>query len=471
MNTPLSRTAALAISLSLPLASLAAQVNWSSTSNSGAPTAFGGSAWDTARGRLVAFGGEVGTGPGAVVNNNTAEWNGTAWLTINPANRPSARRRPAMAYDAARGECVLFGGGFGAAGFLQDTWVWNGTNWFQRTPALTPPARFGAAMAYDSARQVVVMFGGFNPAGTDLNDTWEWNGTNWTPRTTSPTPSARGAHRLAFDAARGVTLLYGGFSTPTGLTLADTWRWNGTTWTTGPAGPGSLCDQVFVYDPDRQRVVLWGGLRFTGASVGIDLNQTWEWTGTSWTQRTTTSTPIARSVWAAGFDPASRGVLLSGGATGNGFQFGDTWTLRPTNPASVLSYGTGCPASGGPVSLSVVTPPYLGGNFTQEIQATSVAPLIGLLNFGLSDTLWGAFPLPFDLAVAGAPGCFVQASLDVIATVPMTNGTGSLTWSLPAQPSAVGFIVFTQAFVLDVASPLPLQIGASSGRRFTFGSP
>jgi pyruvate/2-oxoacid:ferredoxin oxidoreductase beta subunit len=57
----------------------------------------------------------------------------------------------AMAYDAARGQVVLFGG-LGSSGRLNDTWVWDGTNWVQKFPGNAPPARYGHAMAYDAAR-------------------------------------------------------------------------------------------------------------------------------------------------------------------------------------------------------------------------------------------------------------------------------------------------------------------------------
>jgi hypothetical protein len=42
-----------------------------------------------------------------------------------------------MAYDAARGQVVLFGG-YDGSGYLNDTWVWDGTNWVQKFPATVP---------------------------------------------------------------------------------------------------------------------------------------------------------------------------------------------------------------------------------------------------------------------------------------------------------------------------------------------
>jgi hypothetical protein len=52
----------------------------------------------------------------------------------------TARAGHAMAYDAARGQVVLFGGW--DRSYSNDTWVWDGTNWVQKFPANAPPRPF-----------------------------------------------------------------------------------------------------------------------------------------------------------------------------------------------------------------------------------------------------------------------------------------------------------------------------------------
>ena len=80
------------------------------------------------------------------------------WDKVTCPN-PTARSRHAVAYDAARGQVVLFGGS-GGSGFLNETWVWDGTAWVQKFPATKPSGRNDFAMAYDAARGQVVLFGG-----------------------------------------------------------------------------------------------------------------------------------------------------------------------------------------------------------------------------------------------------------------------------------------------------------------------
>jgi hypothetical protein len=79
-----------------------------------------------------------------------------------------------MDYDAATGNMVLFGGlGGPRPGALGGTWVWNGSAWAKRSPATSPPARWQASMAYDAATGNMVLFGGAR-TGVRFGDTWTW---------------------------------------------------------------------------------------------------------------------------------------------------------------------------------------------------------------------------------------------------------------------------------------------------------
>jgi hypothetical protein len=74
-----------------------------------------------------------------------------------------------MAYDAARGQVVLFGA---APGLTSDTWTWDGTDWTQHFPAHSPSGRALMGMAYDAARDRVVLFGGTIGSSVYVGDTW-----------------------------------------------------------------------------------------------------------------------------------------------------------------------------------------------------------------------------------------------------------------------------------------------------------
>ena len=184
-------------------------------------------AYDAATGQVVLFGG-LGTSNADL--GDTWTWNGTSWTSV--ASGPSARHGAAMAYDAALGEVILFGGD--ADGTEQnDTWAWDGTSWTQLSPPGTPAARNSGAMAYDAALGEFVLFGGENVSTTTsyLNDTWVLTGTavnslTWTQQTTGSIPGARDANAMVYDAARGQVVMFGGYSnTSVTVTYSDTWTW------------------------------------------------------------------------------------------------------------------------------------------------------------------------------------------------------------------------------------------------------
>jgi len=77
-----------------------------------------------------------------------------------------------MAYDAARGVTILFGGR-GIPGIQRDTWEWDGRRWARMETRGGPSARRFHAMAYDAARAGAVLFGG-NDGDGEVGDTWAW---------------------------------------------------------------------------------------------------------------------------------------------------------------------------------------------------------------------------------------------------------------------------------------------------------
>src|ERR1700690_3492247 len=66
--------------------------------------------------------------------------------------------------------------------------------WTQQAPAVRPTARVATAMAYDAATGTTVLFGGFGRCECALGDTWTWDGTTWTQQALRPArpPGPRG---------------------------------------------------------------------------------------------------------------------------------------------------------------------------------------------------------------------------------------------------------------------------------------
>lgn len=249
-----------------------------------------------------------------------------SWTNVATTG-PTPRRSATAAYDQGRGETVLFGGQ-GATGFLSDTWAWNGTAWAQRTPTTAPTQRYQAAMAYDARRGQVVLFGGFSTVGnTNLADTWIWDGTTWTNRTPAVAPSSRSQHCMVYDSTRDRVLLFGG-QRAAGVLLNDTWSWDGSTWTqVSSSGPALRSLTALADDGLRGRVVLFGGQ--TNQSPGR-FSDTWEWDGTQWTQ-VAISGPGGRAGHSLEYSYPLKMTVLYGGTTGDVWGYdGLSWKLLLT---------------------------------------------------------------------------------------------------------------------------------------------
>jgi cysteine-rich repeat protein len=275
--------------------------------------------YDSARERIIMFGGRVVDGSTAYASDETWEFDGNSWQQVHTANAPGPRYAHAMAYDAKRQVVVLYGG------FVDDeTWEYDGTDWTQRSFGFRPDDAAFPTMTYDAAREQIVLVtqdGGLNP---DLK-TYTYDGLGWTLAATTG-PSYRIEPTIAYHAGRQTVFLtggatFGGPSPPTWVGHTDTWEWNGTSWTelvgSAPTGQGEL-----VYDVERDRLVAFGGFINSGA-VSV-------WDG-SWSELNTPNKPAARFDATLVYDPARRVTVLFGGDLsdfdGDAGSFDDTWEL------------------------------------------------------------------------------------------------------------------------------------------------
>lgn len=295
---------------------------WSQYTNTGRPEARDKAMMvgDTAHHQVVLFGGDNGTN-GATPRPGAREWtwNGSTWATKQTIPPPisnsvvafdTQRRRAvavtdagttwestgtswksagtipingaafAMEYDRARGVTVLVEPN-NAANQL-DTWTRADAAWSKKTPATSPPAWDFTALAAGPSN-TLVLFGGLLSSVQD--DTWIWDGVTWTMAHPAHRPPARSAPMLAYDPIRNRTVLFGGLDADGSPTLADTWLWDGTDWTEATTSP-SPAPRVFggfAWQPDRKRLLLFGGLS----------NAAWEWDGAGWSTITAPSAPFS----------------------------------------------------------------------------------------------------------------------------------------------------------------------------------
>jgi hypothetical protein len=247
------------------------------------PRTFPAAAYDDARRAVVLFGGKsVLFGVGDDANTflgDTWELRGGRWRAVR-APGPAPRAEAAMAYDSRRRRVVLFGGydrRGGASRRFGDTWEWDGARWERiDVEGAVPAPRNNAAMAYDAARGRVVLFGG--STGRPSGETWEWDGRRW--ERVASADEARYNCAMAYDARRGRIVRFGGWDGA--KRRGDTWEWDGAAWRlVSETGPEPRNHAAMAFDAARGRVVLVGG--HEGSLVFGDA---WEWDGGSWSHAT-----------------------------------------------------------------------------------------------------------------------------------------------------------------------------------------
>lgn len=415
------------------------------------PPRFGAAlAHHDALGTSVLFGGQPG-GIGALTDTWT--FDGEDWTQATPATSPPARGGARMVYDEIRSVCVLFGGTSGSpigGPSFQDTWEWNGSTWTQRTTATLPFRTGRHGLAYDRARGRVVAFGGV-PSSQLLgatNQTWEYDGTNWQQRSATTNPGAIDSPSMCYADSLQRVVLFGGVSPVSGAANSTTWLWDGTAWQAavvfGPS-PAPRYGAEMVYDDARGVCVLFGGV----TPGGVMLAETWEFDGVTWTQ-SSAAAPSPRRASAMAFDRTRRSNVLFGGANaltgGTNSVIGDTWTYG----ATYAPYGQGCLGTNGVPSLRAAAGPRLGLPFTPQLtQLLPFAP-IAIVATGFSRTTWLGQPLPFDAGVLGMPGCSLFASPDQIDVIGASNGTGTMFLSIPGDPYFLGVPFYQQGFSFEV---------------------
>ncbi|MAG57956.1 MAG: hypothetical protein CMJ83_16855 [Planctomycetes bacterium] len=448
------------IVLTVVSATVVAQPEWAQRMPETVPpgTHLSAAATDTARGRVVMFGGSALFGTTSVVVSDTWEWDGVTWLARNVSPAPSARSMSAMAYDAARQRTVLFGGGSPTGATLGDTWEWDGTNWTSIAPPITPPARMGHAMAYDPGRQRIVMFGG-SPASTApaLGDTWEWDGVTWTQVFPATSPAPRQDHRMALSPS-GNVLMVGRVGPASSV---ETWEYDGTNWLQfAPGAPiQARIRHGLAYDSSTNQTVLFGGY------CGLGVADTHRWNGSSWDLFATSGDrPPGRWGHVLSADPTGGGIVMFGG----GFpHWRDTWsyTLIPQSAgigqpnsdyawfdiagAGWLGHSgpgpfIGTVAAGGPVTLafrsSMTAPFVLAAGPANPANATSAN---GILDIGMP-------PFYPDVVVLldGLVDPNASTSIPFSATSPSLNPVFTRHITLVLGAALAGSVVNLQAVVI-----------------------
>ncbi len=193
-------------------------------------------------------------------------------------------------------------------------WGWDGAAW-RRVGEGGPPGRSLGGVAYDSARDALLMLGGRSML-EDFTDFWRWDGLAW-ERLAMPGPGAVSNHfSMVYDPDRDRVVVFGGQDLEE-RALSETWEWDGQQWVeVASTGPTTLAHYALAYDAARQHVLL----------LGEGVNQLWAWDGSAWRRLSAAGGPGPRGGGRMAFHAGTGQVVVFGGfnyATRR--PFGDTW--------------------------------------------------------------------------------------------------------------------------------------------------
>ena len=310
--------------------------------------------YDDANQRYLIFGGFYGTADGHVYVLLNELWTLSlgatpAWSYLSLAgDMPGPRHSPQWGYDPAQHRLLIFGGyGCHRVGdplaYLNDVWQLSldGTpTWTELTPSGAAPAgRLAGAAVYDPLRQRFVGFGGTRGLPVD---TWELDLAGDPAWSSVPTDSTAppGSYGMTgiFDPVRNRMVIFGG------STSDDYWGVHNDTWALdlgedtptwhhlAPGGtlPVARRSGTSIYDPLRDRMVIFGGWDSQSNEVSSFLNDTWSLSFSGdlqWAQLAPDGGPPAgRDVMAAAYDPVGDRMVVFGGWSGT-TMLGDTWFL------------------------------------------------------------------------------------------------------------------------------------------------
>lgn len=207
------------------------------------------------------------------------------WSELSPASiAPSPRDGAAMAYDYPDEKVILFGG-YDTGAYMGDTWEYQNSVWTNLTLTLgggAPTPRYGALMAWDQVDNELVMVGGYNvtSAGSYANDTWVLSGNSWIPEAPLPRQLDGNNEMVTspWNGEDGGVLATGMMTTKLGQTSAQTWLFQGGSWSLVTlSDPGAQWDPEAGDAPNPYVLSLGGNGSYNAYAL------TPSYLGTSWT--------------------------------------------------------------------------------------------------------------------------------------------------------------------------------------------
>ncbi|GAB3275588.1 hypothetical protein GCM10027449_14490 [Sinomonas notoginsengisoli] len=199
-----------------------------------------------------------------------------------------------FAYDPALKAAVYYAGTGD-----QRTWTWDGA--WHPFAGDSPLLGSTSGMTYDPARQQILLLG-TNPSNPSTGQTWIFTANpqpGWKHLAPAHQPSPRTAASMAYDPVDKQVVLFGGTG-PDGKDLNDTWTWDGSDWTEQhPAASPTPRNHAAMSDTTVHPGAAGPGgvLLFGGYAQPAALTDFWRWQHQTWNPVRMPLTPTAGSYY------------------------------------------------------------------------------------------------------------------------------------------------------------------------------
>lgn len=314
--------------------------------------------------RVLMVGGHVGYCWGSGVPGNHGVWSFDAGpRTWTQLTTEAPGHADGAAYDARAGRLVAW---FSYATqsacntdvlptSIAETWAfdWRTGTWENRQPASSPPAGLlmgGAQIVYDARVGKVIMFGGLDltmfaalldglpvtNAELFSDRTWayDYEANTWTDLGASNPPPGRNSHMMVYDPDTERVLLFGGGDFDQNFN--DLWAYDSESnaWTEldPPTRPTRRAYATMAYDTSAHRVVLFGGVNYWDYPRP---NQTWTYDPATneWALQNPEVAPSRRGWGGMAYSIKANVVVMYGGGPSRDEATDETWLFR-TAPAA-----------------------------------------------------------------------------------------------------------------------------------------
>jgi hypothetical protein len=313
--------------------SLADSLTWRHIAASGEAPPYDtrdGIGFDSVHERLIVYGGGFSNPRVWMISlNDDPVWR--SWIPTGDAPQRSYHPGP-LVYDPIHDRFLMF------REDLRALYLTEVPRWERLFPGGPQPAgRTSHFLQYDESRQRVILFGGwrsFDAWQLSLADSLTWS-------SICGPPSFRNGHSGVFDPIRRRLIVFGGDGMLPGC-LNDLWsceldpepRW--TALDAGRESPPARCEHSAIYDPVRDRMIVFGGTATQG--INDDMNDSWALSLSGppqWTRLESEGLrPEKRRRHAAAYDPASDLMVILGGIVcpSGCFYPRDSWSLSLASP-------------------------------------------------------------------------------------------------------------------------------------------